>query len=562
MTLRIAYLISGLFLITIFTTSVGQHMEKLDRGTVALTKGNGRVFISWRLLKEDPKNIKYDIYRLEIGKEEFKKINSDPVNTTCFMDNGAMNGGAYRYKAIPTGKDHQIEPHSAYVFVFGYERPYLSLKLKGKKRIRNVGIADLDGDGRYDYTVKYPDFNVDPYEQAGYWKRSPEPFQLEAYDADGRFMWNYNMGWAIETGVWYSPYMVFDIDQDGKAEVYTKAGEGDPRQMDGHVVDGPEYLVKIDGTTGKIIKKIPWLSRKGFERYNYWCRNFLTLAYLDGKSPSVIMQRGTYTIIKTAAYHQDLSQQWYWESTGKYESYKGQGQHSIMSADIDKDGRDELIIGSAALDEYGVPLWCTGLGHNDGGHIGDIDPDRPGLEIFYGIEKSQPKNGVCLVEALTGKIIWGYEGSTVHVHGQAMAGDIDPRYPGMECYAGEAKGGSKYFLYSSKGERLGDESFGTLNPYPVWWDADETRELVINDRLLKYPDQDILKLEGRVIFVGDIIGDWREEIITSLPGELRIYSTSEMTDTRKITLAQDRQYRLGLSRSTMGYYSPPQLGIF
>jgi len=549
--------------ILIFTTgiSVGQDMEKLDRGTVAICKGEGNVFISWRLLKKDPTNVKYDVYRKEIGVGDYKKLNPKPIKTTCFLDNTAIDGGVYRYKAIISGTIHQAERHSAYVFAFASSRPYISLKLNNDDRVRNVGIADLDGDGRYDYVVKYPDFNVDPYERPGYWKRSPEPFKLEAYDADGKFMWTYNMGWAIETGTWYSPYMVFDIDQDGKAEVYTKAGEADPRQMDGHVVDGPEFLVKIDGMTGEIVNRIPWLSREGFEKYNYWSRNFLTLAYLNGKSPSVIMERGTYTIIKTASYSKDLEQEWYWESTGEYESYKGQGQHSIMSADIDSDGNDELIIGSAALDEYGIPLWCTGLGHNDGGHIADIDPDRPGLEIFYGIEKSRPSNGVCLVDALTGKIIWGYEGSTVHVHSQGMAGDIDPNYPGMECYAGEAKGGDKYFLYSSKGERLGDKDIGTLSPYPVWWDDDDTKELVIRDRLLKFPDKDILKLEGRVIFVGDIIGDWREEIITSLPGELRIYSTSQLTDKKKQTLVQDRQYRLGVSRSTMGYYSPPQLGM-
>ena len=77
------------------------------------------------------------------------------------------------------------------------------------------------------------------------------------------------MGWAIETGTWYSPYLVYDIDGDGFAEVYTKAGEGDPREMDGHVLEGPEYLVKIDGRSGKIIQKTNWLSKEGFDSYNY-----------------------------------------------------------------------------------------------------------------------------------------------------------------------------------------------------------------------------------------------------------------------------------------------------
>ncbi len=96
----------------------------------------------------------------------------------------------------------------------------------------------MDGDGAYDFVLQYPDFNVDPYYRPGYWKRSPEPYKLDAYSSKGEFLWRHNMGWAIETGTWYSPYMVFDVDQDGKAEVYAKAGEGDPREMDGHVLTG------------------------------------------------------------------------------------------------------------------------------------------------------------------------------------------------------------------------------------------------------------------------------------------------------------------------------------
>jgi rhamnogalacturonan endolyase len=442
-----------------------------------------------------------------------------------------------------------------------YPVHYVSIKLKTDQTPRNVGIADLDGDGKYDYLIKYPDFNVDPWNEKGYWKRSPEPFKLEAYTSKGKHLWTYDMGWSVETGTWYSPYLVYDIDQDGFAEVYCKGGEGDPREIDGHVMTGPEYLVKIDGRTGKVVRKIDWISKEGFENYNYWSRNFLGMAFLDGSTPSIVLQRGTYTIIKSLALNKELEQEWYWESTGKYENYKGQGQHGMQTADIDNDGKDELIIGSAVLDDDGTPMWSTGLGHNDVGHVADIDPDNPGLEIFYGLETSQPKHGVNLVDALSGKMLWAYEGSTVHVHGQGMAANIDPAYPGMECYAGEAKGGSKYFLYSAGGERLSDKNMGSLSPRPVWWDADDLKEIVIGDKLMKYKGDTLQQIEGKILMVGDILGDWREEIVTGLPGELRIYSTTHPTDKRRITLVQDRQYRLGVSRSTMGYYYPPQLSM-
>ena len=551
-----------LFALLIFSILCdAQHLEDLDRGEIAMIRAKGEIFVSWRLLKDDPANAEFDIYRMFIEKSGYEKINEEPVKTTCYLDQSILNGGAYRYRVMLKGEKPIENDHGAYVFAFQFGKPYISIKLDTDHAPKNVGIADLDGDERYDFVVKYPDFNVDPYEREGYWKRSPEPFKLEAYNADGQYQWTYDMGWSIETGTWYSPYLVFDIDGDGKAEVYTKAGEGDPREMDGHVLTGAENLVKIDGSTGEVTQKTDWLNKDGFESYNRWSRNFLGMAYLKGESPSIVMQRGTYSIIKSRALDKDFNEEWYWESTGKYEHYKGQGQHGMQTADIDDDGKDELILGSAVLDDNGIPMWTTGLGHNDVGHVADIDPANPGLEIFYGLEKSQPKHGVCLVDALTGKMLWAYEGSTVHVHSQGMAADIDPKYPGMECYAGEAKGGSKFFLYNAQGERLSDKDMGSLSPRPVWWDTDDQKEVLINGKLFNYQGDTIMHIEGKVLMVGDILGDWREEIVTSLKGELRIYSSTIITDKKRLALVQDRQYRLGVSRSTMGYYYPPQLSL-
>jgi hypothetical protein len=368
------------------------------------------------------------------------------------------------------------------------------------------------------------------------------------------------MGWAIETGTWYSPYMVYDIDGDGKAEVYAKAGEGDTREMDGKVLRGNEYMVRIKGESGIIEEKTEWLSKDGFDSYNRWSRNFLTVAYLDGQNPALIQQRGTYTIIKTRALDKNLQEIWYWESSGKDEKYRGQGQHGIMCADVDGDGKDEVVIGTAALDHDGTALWHTGLGHNDVGYVADIDPDRPGLEIFYGIETRSPKNGTCLVDAATGEIIWGYPESTFHVHSQGMIGDIDPNYPGMECYAGEAKGGSKFFLWSAKGKRLADRDLWGLAPRAIWWDDDDLKEINHNNQLFKYEGDTLAQVEGKVLLVADVVGDWREEIITSLPGELRIYSTNIPASTKRSCLMQNHQYRLGVADASMGYFYPPQLG--
>ncbi len=540
-----------------------QFMEKIDRGVVALCVNENTAYIGWRLLKSDPANVVFNIYRKDIGIGEFEKVNSEPVSgSTNYLDKKVVPGHGYKYRisTLEDGKE-KASPGESYVFILGSNKPWIEIRLKDEITLHRIGIGDLDGDGSYDFVLQHPRANTDPYYKPGYWKRSLEPYKLDAYTSKGKFLWRYDMGWSVETGTWYAPFMVYDVDQDGRAEVYTKAGEGDWREQDGHVLEGPEYLVKLDPLTGRLVNKRDWLSKEGFKSYNYWSRNFLTIAYLDGANPSLIMQRGTYGIIKTTALDKYLRPVWYWESTGEYENYKGQGMHGLLTGDIDLDGKDELVIGTAALDDNGKPLWRTGLGHNDAGYIADIDPQRPGYEIFYGIESRSDKNGVCLVDAATGEIIWGYKGKTTHVHSQGMIGDLTAEYPGIECYAREAKGGDKNFLYSAQGKRLSDQDLWGLDPRAVWWDDDELKDICYKNAVIGYNGEEKQKIEGKILIVADIIGDWREEIITSLPGELRIYSTNIPADTARICLMQNHLYRMAVADASMGYYNAAQVGF-
>ncbi|GAI21019.1 unnamed protein product, partial [marine sediment metagenome] len=199
------------------------------------------------------------------------------------------------------------------------------------------------------------------------------------------------------------------MDGDGKAEVYCKAGVGDPRDEKGLVQSGPEYLVKLDGQTGKVVAKTAWLSRDGFSDYNRYCRNFLTVAYLDGRTPSLIMQRGTYNLIKIQALDKDFNQIWYWEAPQEKKKYRGQSSHGLITADVDGDGKDELVIGAAVVDDNGKGLWTLEMGHPDVCYVADIDPGNPGLEVFYGFETRQKTDGICVVDAKTGRKLWAHK---------------------------------------------------------------------------------------------------------------------------------------------------------
>ncbi len=547
-------------------TDVVSGVEKLGRGLVALEREDGSVFLSWRLLETDPEDIAFEIRRrgLELALDRATDLTrGQPYQPTNFVDKTAEKDKVYLYDLRKYSRKRMLEPSALLgrvtILLTGRAKPYVSIALKGDYDFQKVGIGDLDGDGVYEYVIKQPNFNTDPYQRPGYWKRSTTTYKLEAYRLDGTMMWRYDMGWSIEAGIWYSPWIVYDVDGDGKAEVYCKAGVGDPREEAGHVKSGPEYLVKIDGQTGEVVAKTDWLSRDGFPSYNYYCRNFLTVAYLDGKKPSLIMQRGTYNVIKIQALDKDFNQIWYWEASQEKAKYRGQGSHGLITADVDGDGRDELVIGAAVLDDNGKGLWTLGMGHPDVCYVADIDPTNPGLEVFYGFETRQKTDGICVVDARTGRKLWAYKEPTRHVHAQGMVGDILAEFPGMEVYAGE-RDLKKRWLYSAKGRLIEFRETGALSPRPVWWDADSQKEVVLSGAIRDWGGRAIQAVQGRVIAVVDCLGDHREEVITSLKGELRIYSTTVPTSDRRPCLMQDHQYRLGVVAQTMGYYYPAQLG--
>ncbi len=543
--------------------------EPLDRGLVALRADDGPVYLGWRLLESDPASVAFNVYRAVDGQPPVR-VNDQPIEkTTDYVDATVPAGMLWEYhvRTVKNGSETETSP-SVRPIVTDKDSPCLTFALDEGQTVQKVGIGDLNGDGRYDYVLKTPSDNIDP--AASYWKPSPDTYKLDARSHDGRRLWLNDLGWAIERGIWYSPMIVFDLDGDGVAEVAAKTGEGDPRGADGRVETGPEYVSIFDGRTGRELARDDWPSRQipGEKyNYNYSSRNQICVAYLDGRTPALIVNRGTYTTIRLVAYQfrdRKLERLWAWDSReeagrGRYNS---QGAHIMKAADIDGDGRDEVIIGSAVVDDNGNGLWATGFGHPDFCFVGDIDPTRSGLEIFYGIEPRRPHSALCLVEARTGKVLWGLEQATNHVGTDGMCADVDPRYPGSECHAVDIDGQRKYsqgWLFSASGELLSTERQSRMS-LPVYWDADAQRELIRGSKVEDFGGAaHAVRVQGSVVAIADVVGDWREEIITSSPGILRIYSTTIPATDRHLTLMQDPIYRIDVAVSFMGYYAAPML---
>jgi rhamnogalacturonan endolyase len=538
--------------------------EKLDRGLIAMPMEGNRVYLGWRLLESDPEDAGFYVYRRTSG-EEWQKLTDEPVIATCdFVDDSPAPGVENQYIVRVVTGSHIGEPSRIAAATPSAEgESYISIPLHGDYTFQKVGIADLDGDGRYDYVIKQPNSNVDPYVE--YWKPSPGTYKVEAYLSDGSFLWRKDLGFAIEQGIWYSPMIVYDLDGDGRAEAALKTGsDEDVRDEDGRVATGPEYLSILDGLTGEERARVDWPSRDGFPSYNYFSRNQMCVAYLDGKTPCLVVVRGTYNTIKVRAYEYhdgELRELWRWDDRESGSMYRGQGAHSMHAVDVDGDGRDEVFLGSAVLDDNGVGLWSSGMGHPDHHYVGDIDPSHLGLEVYYGMETAQAADGCWLADAHTGERLWGLGEPTKHVHASGMCSDIDPRHPGMECYSGERDFPEQKWLWAASGELIAKTDLAGLSPRTAYWDGDLQREIVRGGRIYSYPGTvHQTGVKGSLVSVADIFGDWREELTMTYPGEIRIYTTTIPAEDRRVCLMQDPIYRMDVAIQAMGYTQMPMTG--
>lgn len=550
--------------------------EKLDRGLTAVPAQDGKsVYLSWRLLANDKTTTSFHVYRESNGK--VKRITRKALTATCdYTDKTPSEQCVYWIESVNKG-EKKVASEKVSVRLADL-KPYTSIKLHNQEKAGKVALADLNGDGRYDYIIRTPETNVDPGMPGD---TRGTTYKISAYLHDGTYLWTYDMGPGIEPGIWYSPFIVYDFNGDGKAEVAIKtADESYVKNEKGRVCGGNEYLSVLDGMTGKEIARADWPERNN--RYGNLIRqnrNQMGMAFLDGKTPFILAARGTYKLMVVDAWMlkgNKLERVWRWDGDEENPIVRSMGAHSMVTADVDGDSRDEILLGSCMLDDNGTLLWSSGLGHSDKAYLCKLHPEMEGMQVFMVSEpKKEDGRGVSVVDAATGKLIWSIGHTTYHV-GDGMVADFDPSHPGLECFASEdRKGGStdKYLL-TAKGEKIttGNNRVPGCRNW-VWWDADLLRETFKGDdnrwgagsssngrkQLIWKWQGDVLTtgIEGDILMIADMEGDWREEVITALPGEIRIYHTNIPATDRRTTLMQNPLYRSYVAHRSMGYPQAP-----
>jgi hypothetical protein len=675
----------------------GPQMERLDRGLVAAATSEG-VFLSWRLLATEATGssatgltgANFPVYR------DGRRI-ATVTDSTNFLDRDGTATSRYR-----VGGSRTVTPWAANYTELPLQKPADG---PGYTYTANdMSVGDVDGDGRYEYIVKWDPSNSKDVSQVGW----TGPVYVDTYRADGKLLHRIDLGVNIRAGAHYTQFLVYDFDGDGRSEMMMKTAPGTKtirdgrerfittpghaptedfrlsaagyyehvvqmflgwdrhpevvagnwpatleqafgiapqypyplsrtdaekltdyfmdvyapsrstrnnlRAFEGFIVDGPEYLTVFDGATGRELQTIDYkpgrhddglmwgdYAMARIEPANRVDRFLAGVAYLDGKHPSAVFARGYYTRTTLVSYRwngRKLVEDWYVDSgwtpmtnpfndsphgrngtSGEYGTITTQGFHSLSAADVDQDGRQEIIYGSATIDDDGDVLYSsfdalpTGedarLGHGDAMHVTDIDPDRPGLEIFTVHEgATSAPYGMAMRDAKTGEVLFGtYSGRDT---GRGMVGDVLPGTRGIESWASMPGGSEALGLHSATGEVLTSTIPGTNAS--IRWSGDLTTQIVngaqevtptIDDwtrgRLLTADGTRANNgTKGNPSLVADILGDWREELLvrTVDSSAIRIYLSTEVTGHKLYTLMHDPQYRVEVARQQTTYNQP------
>lgn len=592
------------------TTAFAQRQtDRLDRGLVAVQTSEG-VYCSWRIQADEYYDTQYNLYRNGV------KVNDTPLSVSNLLVTGATDSDTFTVRAIHRGEEHEA---SSPVQV--WQKAYLEITPKHDASLTSTYVpndaccADVDGDGQVEILLKYDnqsEINAS-YPKGGH---NGEYSLFECLKLDGTVLWWVNCGPNMGDFQNNEQNIVaYDWDGDGRAEAIFRAADGTTIHMaDGSVYtvgdaslnyraatgggtnwfmhSGAEFLLYVDGQTGQPYQCIDYplprleesenpnhlLSGSAYDDLvkNAWgdgyghrsSKHFFGAPYLDGQKPSIFLGRGIYTQHKFVTYDVDpstheLVERWRWSNKNPGPWY-AQGYHNYSIADVDWDGRDEIVWGSMVIDDNGLGLSTTGLGHGDAHHVGDFNPYIHGQEGFF-CNEDQPANNY---RDLTTSQIY-YRMVDTDDAGRSMAGNFTDLFPGAIGWSAH----DTPISLITNDHVEGMYSTGLTQNFRIYWDGDLLEECVDGGSVYKYgKSSQLIHFEGGLTnnstkatpcFQGDILGDWREEVIErTVDNKIRIYTTTEVTPWRNYSLWYDHQYRNAMVWQMCGYNQPPHVSYF
>lgn len=600
-----------------YSANAQRIQQPLGRGVVAVygtSNGNAGVEVTWRRLAQEPEDATYNVYVKKTADAEYTKLNTTPLTNTNFATTlTKVPYGSYVAVSIIDG-DKESEKSAPFHFKNnGLRNMYMEISYdKSPLKAANyetkfVWPCDLNGNGEYDYIVdRNPTDGTDNH-------------FVEAYLADGTYLWTIDLGPnELSSSGQDDQICAYDIDCDGYGEVIVQTSDGtrfwdkehntwglyvggsESPDTDGDGIvnynthssrNAPKYMTVVNGMTGAEKASVEQRYDDAYNRTNratlmgdayFRHTGHVGIFYHDGIHPGLVMEWHTRTTNGTHQYRNSAFA-FDFDSEGKASNWHqlfmepvgGAEFHMIRIFDADGDGCDEMSSGAYCMDHTGKTLYNTGISHGDRHRTADIDPERPGLETFSIQQNAPDMLGQILFDAGTGEPIKKWYLPAVGDVGRGECLDLDPKHLGWEMFSTM----DGYQVYDAKGNKI-DGMTGYFPTEGIWWDGALDRERVdtpdgngYNAMIVDYTKGryiEMAKESGWTInssnakrgkFWGDIIGDWREELVlnrikdgvnTGIVGFTTDFST---TIDNIYCLQQDPHYRMDCT--TRGYYQSP-----
>lgn len=622
-----AFMVGILAIIGLFGLCIQSHAQRLQqdlgRGVVAVQNGSS-VTVTWRRLAQEPEQCTWNIYVKKAGGATFSKINSTPITLTNYKTTTSIvpTGAEIAVAMVTTTDGKETEGDLSTAFKFTAHSPrnvFMEIPFQGGP-LNNASYTtkfcwpvDIDGNGEYDYVV-----NRNCTDGTG-------NSCIEAYLADGTYLWTVDLGPnELSCAGQDDQICAYDIDCDGYGEVICQTSDGTrfwdkqnntwglyvngntTGDTDGdgiidyetqNVRNAPRYFTVINGMTGAEKASVEQRYDEAYNRTNRATlmgdeynrhTGHVGVFYHDGKHPAVVMEWHTRRSSDKGHQYRNSAFAYDFDASGRasnwhqlfMENVGGAEFHMIRVFDADGDGKDEMSSGAYCMDHDGSTLYNTGISHGDRHRTSDIDPERPGLETFSIQQNAPDMLGQILFDAGTGEAIKKWYLPAVGDVGRGECMDLDPTHLGWEMFSTM----DSYQMYDAKGDKI-EGKYGYFPTEGLWWDGDLGRERVDtpdgngeNTMIVDYNNgrlYEMAKESGwtvksifgkRALYWGDIIGDWREEVVlkrvkdgvnTGIVG----FTTDITTDVNNIyCLQQDPHYRTDCT--TRGYYQTPNPGFY